>query len=95
MVSDSIQVGNLSFGKISARLLLKLIEANGQVVRHDDLIRAGWPDSIQSDPSLPDRLKANIYLIKQKLDLASHPRTIVAMKGKGYALVERKPKTSA
>lgn len=95
MASNSIQVGNLSFGKISARILLKLAEADGEVVPHEELIRTAWPDSIQSDPSLPDRLKANIYHINKKLSTASHPRTIVAMKGKGYSLVERKPKTSA
>ena len=62
------------------RLLESLVRANGALVPHLRLARAGWP--AEADPDLL-WLKPHLARLRSKLDAAKGP-TIVAVRGVGY-----------
>jgi Response regulators consisting of a CheY-like receiver domain and a winged-helix DNA-binding domain len=65
------------------RLLEALARANGDIVPHLQLARAGWP--AETDPDLL-WLKPHLARLRAKVDAASGPQ-IVAVRGVGYRLV--------
>ncbi|MBI3746073.1 MAG: response regulator transcription factor [Chloroflexi bacterium] len=68
------------------RLLESLIRANGDLVAHLRLARAGWP--AEQDPDLL-WLKPHLARLRAKLDDAGGP-AIVAVRGVGYRLESRR-----
>ncbi|MGJ3238246.1 MAG: response regulator transcription factor [Anaerolineae bacterium] len=63
-------------------ILLMLMKASGQVVSHDELLRAVWGDQYRDDFSV---LRVNISRLRQKLeDNPRRPTYIVTMPGQGY-----------
>src|SRR5690348_16933743 len=78
------RVGNalLSLTPIEYRLLELLVRANGDVVAHLQLVRAGWP----AEPN-PDLLwlKPHIARLRSKLAAAGGPE-LVPVRGVGYRL---------
>ncbi len=64
------------------RLLRLMIEHLGEVVTHDDLLAAGWPDVL--DPA-PEWLKPHLARLREKLVSAGAPVPI-AVRGVGYRL---------
>jgi DNA-binding response OmpR family regulator len=67
---------------IEFRLLRAMIERLGEVVRHDELLAAGWPDV--PDPA-PEWLKPHLARLREKLVNAGAP-VPVAVRGVGYRL---------
>jgi DNA-binding response OmpR family regulator len=67
---------------IEFRLLRAMIERLGEVVTHDDLLAAGWPDV--PDPA-PEWLKPHLARLREKLITAGAP-VPVAVRGVGYRL---------
>jgi len=65
------------------RLLEALVRAGGDLVRHLQLARAGWP--AEPDPDLL-WLKPHLARLRAKLDAAGGPE-IAAVRGVGYRLV--------
>ena len=65
------------------RLLEALVRANGDIVPHLQLARAGWP--AETDPDLL-WLKPHLARLRAKVD-AAHGPAIVAVRGVGYRLV--------
>jgi DNA-binding response OmpR family regulator len=65
------------------RLLEALVRANGDIVPHLQLARAGWP--AETDPDLL-WLKPHLARLRAKVDEAHGP-AIVAVRGVGYRLV--------
>jgi len=65
------------------RLLEALVRAGGDIVRHLQLARAGWP--AEPDPDLL-WLKPHLARLRAKLDAADGPE-ISAVRGVGYRLV--------
>jgi len=72
----------LGLTPIEYRLLELLVRANGDVVPHLQLARAGWP--AEADPDLL-WLKPHIARLRAKLDAAGGPR-LVPVRGVGYRL---------
>ena len=72
----------LSLTPIEYRLLELLVRANGDVVEHLQLVRAGWP----AEPN-PDLLwlKPHIARLRSKLEAASGPK-LIPVRGVGYRL---------
>jgi DNA-binding response OmpR family regulator len=66
------------------RLLRQLVERLGEVVSHDDLLQAGWPDVPDPDPLW---LKPHLARLREKLIHAGAPIPI-AVRGVGYLLEE-------
>ena len=64
------------------RLLRELVERLGEVVSHDDLLKAGWPDVPDPDPLW---LKPHLARLREKLVNAGAPIP-VAVRGVGYLL---------
>lgn len=64
------------------RLLRELVERLGEVVPHEDLLRAGWPDVPDPDPLW---LKPHLARLREKLVGAGAPIP-VAVRGVGYLL---------
>ena len=64
------------------RLLRELVGRLGEVVSHDDLLKAGWPDV--PDPA-PEWLKPHLARLREKLVNAGAP-VPVAVRGVGYRL---------
>jgi two-component system KDP operon response regulator KdpE len=64
------------------RLLQALIERLGEVVAHEDLLAAGWPDVPDPDPLW---LKPHLARLREKLVAAGAP-VPVAVRGVGYRL---------
>jgi DNA-binding response OmpR family regulator len=64
------------------RLLRQLLERLGEVVSHDDLLTAGWPDVHDPDPLW---LKPHLARLREKLVRAGAPIP-VAVRGVGYML---------
>jgi DNA-binding response OmpR family regulator len=67
---------------IEFRLLRALVERIGEVVTHDELLAAGWPDV--PDPA-PEWLKPHLARLREKLLGAGAP-VPVAVRGVGYRL---------
>jgi DNA-binding response OmpR family regulator len=67
---------------IEFRLLRALVERIGEVVTHDELLAAGWPDV--PDPA-PEWLKPHLARLREKLVGAGAP-VPVAVRGVGYRL---------
>jgi DNA-binding response OmpR family regulator len=67
---------------IEFRLLRAMIERLGEVVTHDELLAAGWPDV--PDPA-PEWLKPHLARLREKLVTAGAP-VPVAVRGVGYRL---------
>jgi DNA-binding response OmpR family regulator len=72
----------LNLTPIEYRLLELLVRANGDVVPHLQLVRAGWP--AEADPDLL-WLKPHIARLRSKLDAASGPK-LIPVRGVGYRL---------
>jgi DNA-binding response OmpR family regulator len=66
------------------RLLRELVGRLGEVVSHDDLLKAGWPDVPDPDPLW---LKPHLARLREKLVNAGAPIP-VAVRGVGYLLEE-------
>jgi len=66
------------------RLLRELVGRLGEVVPHDDLLAAGWPDVPDPDPLW---LKPHLARLREKLVHAGAPIP-VAVRGVGYILEE-------
>ena len=64
------------------RLLRQLVERLGEVVTHEDLLKAGWPDVPDPDPLW---LKPHLARLREKLVAAGAPIP-VAVRGVGYLL---------
>ncbi|MEZ4597725.1 MAG: response regulator transcription factor [Chloroflexota bacterium] len=64
------------------RLLRELVGRLGEVVPHDDLLKAGWPDVPDPDPLW---LKPHLARLREKLVHAGAPIP-VAVRGVGYIL---------
>ncbi len=64
------------------RVLRQLVERLGEVVAHDDLLKAGWPDVPDPDPLW---LKPHLARLREKLIAAGAPIP-VAVRGVGYLL---------
>ena len=79
-----VRVGEalLNLTPIEYRLLEILVRANGDVVPHLQLARAGWP--AEADPDLL-WLKPHIARLRSKIDAASGP-TLIPVRGVGYRL---------
>jgi two-component system, OmpR family, KDP operon response regulator KdpE len=67
---------------IEFRLLAALIERLGELVSHNELLEAGWPDVPDPDPLW---LKPHLARLRDKLDAIGAPRP-VALRGVGYRL---------
>ena len=67
---------------IEYRLLELLVRANGDVVPHLQLVRAGWP--AEADPDLL-WLKPHIARLRSKLEAAGGPQ-LIPVRGVGYRL---------
>jgi DNA-binding response OmpR family regulator len=67
---------------IEFRLLRTMIERLGEVVTHDELLTAGWPDV--PDPA-PEWLKPHLARLREKLVTVGAP-VPVAVRGVGYRL---------
>jgi two-component system response regulator MtrA len=72
----------LNLTPIEYRLLELLVRANGDVVSHLHLVRAGWP--AEADPDLL-WLKPHIARLRAKLDAAAGPK-LISVRGVGYRL---------
>ena len=72
----------LNLTPIEYRLLELLARANGDVVPHLQLVRAGWP--AEADPDLL-WLKPHIARLRSKLEAAGGPR-LIPVRGVGYRL---------
>jgi DNA-binding response OmpR family regulator len=79
-----VHVGDalLNLTPIEYRLLEILVRANGDVVPHLQLARAGWP--AEADPDLL-WLKPHIARLRSKIDAAGGP-TLIPVRGVGYRL---------
>jgi DNA-binding response OmpR family regulator len=73
---------HLDLTPIEFRLAEALVRANGDLVPHLRLVRAGWPG--EADPDLL-WLKPHVARLRRKIEAASGPR-IVALRGVGYRL---------
>lgn len=69
------------------RLLRELVGRLGEVVSHDDLLKAGWPDVPDPDPLW---LKPHLARLREKLVHAGAPIP-VAVRGVGYILEGASP----
>jgi DNA-binding response OmpR family regulator len=67
---------------IEFRLLRALVERRGELVRHAELLEAGWPDMPDPDPLW---LKPHLARLREKLATAGAPQPI-AVRGVGYRL---------
>jgi DNA-binding response OmpR family regulator len=72
----------LDLTPIEFRLAEALVRANGDLVPHLRLVRAGWP--AEADPDLL-WLKPHVARLRGKIDAAGGPR-ILAVRGVGYRL---------
>ena len=82
-----VRVGSavLNLTPIEYRLLEILVRANGDVVPHLQLARAGWP--AEADPDLL-WLKPHIARLRSKVDAAGGPE-LIPVRGVGYRLESR------
>jgi DNA-binding response OmpR family regulator len=72
----------LDLTPIEFRLAEALVRANGDLVPHLRLVRAGWP--AEADPDLL-WLKPHVARLRRKVDAAGGPK-IIALRGVGYRL---------
>jgi len=72
----------LDLTPIEYRLAEALVRANGDLVPHLRLVRAGWP--AEADPDLL-WLKPHVARLRRKVDVAGGPE-ILAVRGVGYRL---------
>jgi two-component system KDP operon response regulator KdpE len=74
----------LQLTPIEYSLLITLMRSAGQVVAHDDLLKAVWPASDTGDYSV---LRVNISRLRQKLeDNPRRPGYILTVPGRGYMM---------
>jgi DNA-binding response OmpR family regulator len=77
-----VAAARLELTPIEYRLLEALVRANGDLVPHLRLVRAGWP--AEADPDLL-WLKPHIARLRHKVEAAGGP-SILALRGVGYRL---------
>ncbi len=80
----SIRGKKLHLTPIEYGLLVMLMRTAGQVVSHDELLRAVWGEQYEGDYSV---LRVNISRLRQKLEEnPRHPTYIVTVPGQGYRM---------
>jgi DNA-binding response OmpR family regulator len=72
----------LALTPIEFRLLREMIERRGELVRHAELLAAGWPDTPDPDPLW---LKSHLARLREKLEQV-RADVPVAVRGVGYRL---------
>jgi two-component system KDP operon response regulator KdpE len=77
----------LSLTPTEFRLLEALVRADGDIVPHLQLARAGWP--AETDPDLL-WLKPHLARLRAKVEAADGPQ-IIAVRGVGYRIVVEEP----
>jgi len=77
----------LSLTPTEFRLLEALVRADGDIVPHLQLARAGWP--AETDPDLL-WLKPHLARLRAKVEAADGPQ-IIAVRGVGYRIVVDEP----
>lgn len=85
----AIKGKKLHLTPIEYGILVTLMRRAGQVVTHDDLLRAVWGEQYEGDYSV---LRVNISRLRQKLEEnPRHPTYIVTAPGQGYLMPVRRP----
>jgi two-component system KDP operon response regulator KdpE len=80
----AIRGKKLHLTPIEYGLLVMLMRTAGQVVSHDELLRAVWGEQYEGDYSV---LRVNISRLRQKLEEnPRHPTYIVTVPGQGYRM---------
>jgi two-component system KDP operon response regulator KdpE len=80
----SIRGKKLHLTPIEYGLLVMLMRSAGQLVTHDELLRAVWGEQYEGDYSV---LRVNISRLRQKLEEnPRHPSYIVTVPGQGYRM---------
>jgi two-component system KDP operon response regulator KdpE len=74
----------LDLTPIEFRLLAALVEANGRLVSHPELLGAGWPDEPDPDPFWT---KPHLTRLRRKLAAAGAPLP-TPVRGIGYRLID-------
>lgn len=84
----TIRGRRLHLTPIEYGILVTLMRSAGQVVTHDDLLRAVWGENYEGDYSV---LRVNISRLRQKLEEnPRHPTYIVTVPGQGYTMPTRR-----
>lgn len=78
---DDVEI-NLS--ELSYRLLLTLVEHAPNIVSHDDLINAVWPERVVSDENLKKRVSRLREALSENSD---NPKYFIAERGLGYRCI--------
>ncbi|RHW76136.1 winged helix-turn-helix domain-containing protein [Colwellia sp. RSH04] len=74
----------LNLSELSYRLLLTLVEHAPNIVSHDDLMIAVWPDRVVSD----ENLKKRVSRLREALsETSDNPKYLVAERGLGYRCI--------
>lgn len=74
----------LNLSELSYRLLLTLVQNTPNIVSHDELMKAVWPDRVVSD----ENLKKRISRLRDSLgDSSDNPKYFVAERGLGYRCI--------
>lgn len=74
----------LNLSELSYRLLLTLVEHAPNIVSHDDLMTAVWPDRVVSD----ENLKKRVSRLREALsETSDNPKYLVAERGLGYRCI--------
>lgn len=83
----TIRGKKLHLTPIEYGILVTLMRNPGQIVTHDDLLRAVWGEQYEGDYSV---LRVNISRLRQKLeDNPRHPTYVVTVPGQGYVMPTR------
>lgn len=74
----------LNLSELSYRLLLTLVEHAPNIVSHDDLMTAVWPDRVVSD----ENLKKRVSRLREALsETSDNPKYFIAERGLGYRCI--------
>jgi DNA-binding winged helix-turn-helix (wHTH) protein/Flp pilus assembly protein TadD len=74
----------LNLSELSYRLLLTLVEHAPNIVSHDDLMNAVWPDRVVSD----ENLKKRVSRLREALsETSDNPKYFIAERGLGYRCI--------
>lgn len=85
----TIRGERLHLTPIEYGILVTLMRNAGQVVSHDDMLRAVWGDQYEGDFSV---LRVNISRLRQKLEeTPRRPTYIVTVPGQGYWMPTNRP----
>jgi two-component system, OmpR family, KDP operon response regulator KdpE len=80
----SIRGKRLHLTPIEYGILVTLMRNPGQIVSHDELLRAVWGEQYEGDYSV---LRVNISRLRQKLEEnPRHPTYVVTVPGQGYVM---------